>query len=92
MTEISQIMADIFSTVVDYVHKISVTVTVSKPRISAGIVHIGRFNNSRLADEFLAPLCFCGKNIRIADLNDFCYTNLKYPERENLKDTNTILD
>jgi hypothetical protein len=71
MTEISQIMADIFSTIEDYVHKISVTVTASKPRNSAGIVHIGRFNNSRLADEFLAPRCFCGKSIRRTDLNDF---------------------
>jgi hypothetical protein len=42
MTELSQIIADIFSTTEDYDHKISVTVTASKPRNSAGIVHIGR--------------------------------------------------
>lgn len=40
MTELSQIMADIFSTIEDYVHKISVSVTASKPRNSAGTVHI----------------------------------------------------
>ena len=69
MTEISQIMADIFSTTEDYDHNISLTVTASKPRNSAGIVHIGRIKYGYPIQKY-SQVGFLMNTIRI--LEDGC--------------------